>query len=206
MNSILNLIGVSAQSPIERIKATEYISKALSFDIANYDTPILETLKYVTGLDKSVADESEVYLGREWSYVRDEKFIDDKGVVFKPVRYYLSPKQIITKLRYNMRDIHPDFWVNAFYQNNFHIPKIGSSGTVVPVKYPNEADGVIDHNGLIIRINNPHHRGVFVKDNLLMDNYPCNYIVDIDGNGLESALDETLCTIKNLYKLEATTK
>lgn len=206
MNAV-KLIGVSAQSPIERAKAVDYIAKVMNFHIANYDAPILETLKYVTGVDEKIqnSEEMEVYLGNEWSYVREEKFMDDGAVVFKPVRYYLTPKQILTKLRYNMRDIHPDFWVNAFYHNKNHIAPVGTLGVVVGVKYPNEADGVIDHGGTVIRVNNPHYRGVVTKDNLFMDTYPCDHIAEVDSEGIEQALNNTLWAIKNQYSQESTT-
>jgi hypothetical protein len=205
--SKVNLIGISAQSPIERARAVEHLSKVLYYHIANYDAPMLETFKYVTGVDDkiSTSEEMDVYLGPEWSYVREEKFMDDGAIIFKPVRYYLTPKQILTKLRYNMRDIHPDFWVNAFYNNKHHLPPEGKLGVVVAVKYPNEADGIIDHGGVVIRVNNPHYRGVVTKDNLLMDTYPCDYIADVDGEGIEHAVNKTLCTIKNLYSKESTT-
>lgn len=202
MNKV-KLIGISAQSPIDRIRASEHVSKVLGYELLDYDMPMLETLNFATGIGKATAEEMEAYLGREWSYVREEKFMENGAVTFKPVRYHLTPKQILTKLRYNMRDIHPDFWVNTFYKNEYFNPSVGG---VIPVRYPNEADGVIDHGGVMIRINNSYNRGVVTRENLLMDEYTCDYIVDVDGEGIIKPLNETLCLIEKHYPDVFTTK
>jgi hypothetical protein len=190
------LIGISAQSPVDRVRATKHLAEVLNYELLDYDTPMYETLNFVTGTNYKSNEEMEAYLGREWSYVRDEKFMENGEVVFKPVRYYLTPKQVFTKLRYNMRDIHPDFWINSFYNNNYFNPKIGG---VIAVRYPNEADGVIDHGGIMIRINNLHNRSVVTKENLLMDEYECDYIVDVDSEGMIKSLNEALCEIEKQY-------
>lgn len=202
MNKV-KLIGISAQSPIDRMRAAEHVAKMLNYELLDYDTPMLETLNFATGVSNSSSEEMDAYLGREWSYVREEKFMEDGAVIFKPVRYHLTPKQIFTKLKYNMRDIHPDFWVNAFYTNKYFIPALGG---VIPVRYPNEADGVVDHGGIMIRINNLHNRNVVTKENLLMDNYGCDYTVDVDGEGLIKPLNEVLCEIEKHYPDVFTTK
>lgn len=187
--SKIKLIGVSAQSTIDRNKAVEHINLTLGYPVLNYDTPMLDFLTSVIGQKISDDEIMNAFLGREWSYVREERFTENGGLVFKPVRYYLTPKQILTKLRYNLRDIHPDFWVNAFY-NNYQ------AEGVVPVRYPNEADGVIDHEGILIRIENENPSGPITKESTLMDTYKCTYTVYVNNNNFAEKLNTLICTIE----------
>ncbi len=193
------LIGISAQSPIDRARAVNHVAEILQCSILDYDNPIHDFLKEVTGQSSINEELMGAFLGREWSYVREEKFTENGGLVFKPVRYYLTPKQILTKLRYNLRDIHPDFWVNTYYN------KYPTEG-VIPVRYPNEADGVVDHGGILIRIEMDNPTGPITKENTLMDTYKCDYTITVNNNNFSEKLDILLWDIEKNYPGAFTSK
>jgi hypothetical protein len=191
MNKI-PLIGISAQSPVDRMRAAKQIESSLNYPLLDYDAPLYDFLKNVTGLSEMNDELMNAFLGREWSYVREEKFTENGELVFKPVRYYLTPKQILTKLRYNLREIHADFWVNDYYNNYSH-------NGVIPVRYPNEADGVSDHNGILIRIENENQNGPITRENTLMDTYKCDHTILVNNNNFAEKLDNLLWDIEKSY-------
>jgi hypothetical protein len=197
--SSIKLIGISAQSPVDRMKAVKQIESALGYEVLDYDKPIYDFLKVVTGQSEINDELMGAFLGKEWSYVREEKFTENGNLTFKPVRYYLTPRQILTKLRYNLRDIHADFWVNCYY-NQY------SNEGVIPVRYPNEADGVIDHGGIMIRIENETPTVPVTKENTLMDTYKCDYTITVNNNNFSEKLDILLWDIEKNYPGAFTSK
>lgn len=197
--SSIKLIGISAQTPVDRMKAVKQIESALGYEVLDYDKPIYDFLKVVTGQSEINDELMGAFLGKEWSYVREEKFTENGNLTFKPVRYYLTPRQILTKLRYNLRDIHADFWVNCYY-NQY------SNEGVIPVRYPNEADGVIDHGGIMIRIENETPTVPVTKENTLMDTYKCDYTITVNNNNFSEKLDILLWDIEKNYPGAFTSK
>ena len=127
------------------------------------------------------------YLGREWSYVREEKFTEDENIVFRPVRYHLTPKQIFNKLKYDMRDIHPDFWVNTFFR--IYCPPF----MVVPVRYPSQADALLQRGGIVIRINNSSNTAPVTREDALMDGYTCTHVFDVDNHNMIQVIENFIC-------------
>lgn len=177
MDQEKKIIGISSQSSKERELAAKVLSHLTGYEIGDFDVPIFSELCNAIGFFIYKDDKNmDAYLGQEWSYTIQQKFMEDGKLVFKPVRYYLTPRQIFTKLKYNTREIHSNFWVNAYFNSDDYI---GSNDVILPVRYPNEADAIIDRGGIIIRLENDLYRPT--KEELLMDNYPCTYTIKIDG-------------------------
>jgi hypothetical protein len=120
------------------------------------------------------------YLGIEWSYTINEKFNENGKIVFKPVRYHLTPQQIFTRLKYDMRVIHSDIWVNLFFNTLRHDSMVAS------VRYPNEADAIISRGGTVIRVNNPENTSPITKEDALMNNYDCSHQIEMKGGRVQN--------------------
>lgn len=112
------------------------------------DTAKLFTAR-VTGVPTNKFNDSvlmNAYLGNEWSYKREERFVSGGDVSRQPVRYHLSPKMVLTKMYELGREIHSNFWVNALL--NEYDPK--TSKWVVFMMYPNEFAAVKENNAFTI--------------------------------------------------------
>jgi hypothetical protein len=145
----------------------------MRYPIKDFDDPILAIMAKLLGqnIDKG-SGTMDAYLGIEWSYVIQEKFTENGKVVFKPVRYYLTPKQIFTRLKYDMRVIHSDIWVNAFFNTT------KEEWMILPVQYPNQADGIISRGGIVIRVNDPANTSPISKEDSLMNHYTCTHTIE----------------------------
>jgi hypothetical protein len=124
-------------------KAIEEMSLPSGWEVRSFiDTAKLFTAR-VTGVPTSKFDDSNLmnaYLGPEWSYIREERFVRGGEVDRKPVTYYLSPKTILSKMYELGREIHSNFWVNALL--NEYDPR--TSNWIVFMMYPNEFAAVKD--------------------------------------------------------------
>lgn len=163
------LIGISSRSTIERESACETIAQHKNYRIAKFDDVIFHFMSQLLGIDQkslSNPDVQSTYLGKEWSYVIHQTFNENGKILTKPVRYYLSPKQIFKRLKYDIRTIHADFWVNAY----FNIYKL-SGTTVIAVQYPNQADAILERGGKVIRLENLKNNSPAVREDLIMENY-----------------------------------
>lgn len=180
------IIGVSSSSPADREWTSKLIAQLTQWELLDFDAPIIRLMNDLTGQQTAKNSESmNSYLGTEWSYVIQEKFMENNQLVFKPVRYYLTPKQIFTRLKYEMRVIHADIWVNAFFNNNRW------ANSVLPVQYPNQADAIISREGIIIRFNNPNNTSPISKEDSLLDGYPFTHVIEMKqgwGNELNKIL------------------
>jgi len=192
MKSKISLIGISSQYASDRMLVTTYLSNKLGYFLADFDEPIYNLLEEATGLSKDMVTPETMgaYLGREWSYVREEKFTEEGKITFRPVRYHLTPKQIFNKLKYDLRDVHPDFWVNTFFR--LYCPPF----TVIPVRYPNQADGIIDRGGIVIRIDNSSKTAPVLREDALMDGYTCSHKFNVDNSNIIETIDDFICLQK----------
>lgn len=190
MKTKISLIGISSQSSADRYYASKFLSERLGYFLADFDQPIYNLLEDATGItpeDAGKTDMMNAYLGREWSYVREEKFSEEGNIVFKPVRYYLTAKQIFNKLKYDLRNIHPDFWVNIFFK--MYCPPF----TVLPVRYPNQADAIQANGGIVLRINNSSYSAPILKEDTLMDGFTCDHTFSVTNETLIKTLINFVC-------------
>lgn len=71
------------------------------------------------GIPRSDLEKEEVkkaYLGEEWSYIRQERFVEAGEVSIRPVKYYLTYRGFMLKLGTDVaRSIHSNFWVNILF-------------------------------------------------------------------------------------------
>lgn len=122
-------------------KVVENMTLPSDWEVRSFiDTAKLFTAR-VTGIPSTKFNDSNLmnaYLGAEWSYTREERFVKGGEVDRKPVRYYLSPKMILTKMYELGREIHSNFWVNALM--NEYNPR--TSNWIVFMMYPNEFSAV----------------------------------------------------------------
>jgi len=171
----INLIGISSQKEETRLYTAEVVSKFTEYPIARPDEVIYDFMNRLLGINVNPDSPAEMktFLGREWSYVREEKFNENGVITIRPVRYHLTPKQIFTRLKYEMRTIHSDIWVNAFFKNL-------RPNVIVPVLYPNEADAITDRGGIIIRINDLSDTSPASREEQLMDGYTFNYTIEVN--------------------------
>lgn len=192
MKSKINFIGVSSQYASERALVSSYLSEKLGYFLADFDQPIYNLLQEATGLDPHDISRETMgaYLGREWSYVREEKFSEEGKIVFRPVRYHLTPKQIFNKLKYDMRDIHPDFWVNIFFR--LYCPP----EMVAPIQYPNQADAILDRGGIVIRVNNLSKTSPVTREDALMDGYSFTHVFNVEGPKIIETIEDFICQQK----------
>jgi hypothetical protein len=187
----INYIGISSQKEETRLYASEIVSQLTRYPIMKTDEIIYEFMHRILGID---FDESNMktFLGREWSFVREEKFNENGVITIKPVRYHLTPKQIFTRLKYEMRAIHSDIWVNAFFK---HV----KPNVVIPVLYPNEADAIIERGGIIIRINDLGDFTTASREEQLMDGYSFTHIVEVnDREDIVHSLKQLIWHIENM--------
>jgi hypothetical protein len=101
-----------------------------------------EIVSSLTGIPPELLEDTQVlnsYLGDEWSYIREERFTGAEGVTKKPVKYYNSPKIILTKVYELGREIHSNAWVNALTRSYSPNQK-----WIVYVTYPNEFTALKD--------------------------------------------------------------
>jgi hypothetical protein len=193
------LIGISAQSIFDISIASDVVSKAMKIPVGDFDSVIIDFMNSLLGTKIKYKDDKlmSAFLGDEWSYTREEKFTENDRIVFKPVKYHLTPKIIFTKLKYNLREIHSRIWVNLFF-NKY------KESLVVPVLYPNQADAILENGGIIIRINN--HRYINPsREEQLMDRYEgCTYHVDMTLSTKQ--LDELIWKIKKTLLTDDTGK
>jgi hypothetical protein len=187
MESQPKIIGVSSAHPAERERIASLISNLAPYKLLDFDKPILDLVKTLTGSHfLKNSDAMTSYLGAEWSYIITEKFIENGQVTFKSVRYYLTPKQIFTRLKYEMRTIHSDIWVNAFFNN------VNWESSVLSVQYPNQADAIIARGGVVIRFNDPANTSPVSREDALMDGYSFSHVIDQSAVGWANELNKIL--------------
>lgn len=172
----IKFIGISSQQEETRLYAAEIVANLTGYHINKTDEIIYEFMNRVLGInfDPYSNNSMKTFLGREWSFVREEKFNENGVITIKPIRYYLNPKQIFTRLKYEMRTIHSDIWVNGFF--NQVKPDV-----VIPILYPNEADAIIDRSGIIIRVNDLSSSSPVNREEQLMDGYTFTHVIDANG-------------------------
>jgi hypothetical protein len=144
------LYGIVSANPIygrllaEKLSREGYITKT-------FDDPSVEFLAKVLGVTpQRFRQESfqSAYLGEEWSYVREERFVEKGEVERKPVRYFLSPKTILKKFRDLARQVHSNFLANALFADYNPAEK----WVITEVQFPNEIDVIREHGGVIVHI------------------------------------------------------
>ena len=101
-------------------------------------------------------------------------------------RYGKSPRQLLQELGVKMREIFPDIWVAKVFLET--IPKLREQGyegfAVSDVRFPNEADWIHKHGGIVVRVTR-NEGGTSVgadhSSETAMRNYACD--VEISNNG-----------------------
>lgn len=122
------------------------------------DTAKLFTAR-VTGIPTNKLNDNTLinaYLGHEWSYKREERFVTGGEVDRRPVTYHLSPKMILTKMYELGREIHSNFWVNALMSE--YDPR--TSKWIVFMMYPNEFAAVTERKGFTVFYDLSSSRGM----------------------------------------------
>jgi len=78
----INLIGISSQKEETRLYTAEVVSKFTEYPIARPDEVIYDFMNRLLGINVNPDSPAEMktFLGREWSYVREEKF-NENGVI-----------------------------------------------------------------------------------------------------------------------------
>jgi hypothetical protein len=127
-------IHIKTAGPLE--KHLEGITLPVGWEVHSFLGTAKEFTSLATGIpSEKFADQEFMnsYLGGEWSYLREERFVEGKNVSRKPVRYYISPKMILTKMYELGREIHSNFWVNALLHKYDSKKK-----WIILLMYPNE--------------------------------------------------------------------
>lgn len=135
----------------------EIVKQVSSYKLVRYTDMICSIVEQVTGT-KPTSTLGNTFLGKEWDYVRNERFVDNGEVNISPVTYHLTPMHIYSRMLFLGREIHSNFWVNALMRQ-FRLRPEGSPPWVVTnVNYPNEADGIINNGGVTIRLDRKQSR------------------------------------------------
>lgn len=150
MNRIL--IGLSTTHPEDAVEIAKIMRGHM--DVRRYDDAIMEWTERATGLTPNLTADPKImdsYLPEEWSYIRNERFVDGSNVTIQPVKYHTTPRQIMERIRYMGREIHSQFWVNLMFA---HWPESykNEPWLITDLTYPNEADGIIENGGVHWRI------------------------------------------------------
>jgi hypothetical protein len=197
----VRIIGVSSRSVIDRENIMYRLAAGLTeYKVQSFDDSIYYALSCATGIDTDTLKKSDVfnsYLGKEWSYVREERFTENGQTVFKPIRYYLSPKQIFNKLKYDMREIHSNYWINQFFNTYIgQIPPI-----IIGVQYPNQAEAILERGGIVLRGDNLSQTSPVTREDLLMDTYRDFFKVFTYSGDVEMSkqINEWICHIKKSF-------
>lgn len=130
------------------------------------------------------------YLDKNWSYMRNERFIDNKkGIDRQPVQYHTTPGQVMDKIRYLGREIHANFWINALFDG----PWKEEPWIVIDVNYPNEADAILERGGKLYRVDHtPSPLEKRKNDNLAK--YP-----GFSGHFLTTGSLDSLSTLRDTF-------
>lgn len=158
MNNI-QLIGLIIPNVDDVLHIEQELAKqGFSYKVVRYTDLICSIVEQVTGI-RPTDSLGNTFLGKEWDYIRNERFVDSKGEVnISPVTYHLTPTHIYSRMLFLGREIHSNFWVNALMRH-FRLRPEGSPPWVVTnVTYPNEADGIVNNGGITIRLDRKQHR------------------------------------------------
>lgn len=163
-----NLIGIHSFNEENAKSLAIGLSMDLGYTIRTFDDVPVEFIAKSLGCStQQITDpeQASAYLGYQWSYIREERFVEKEEVSRKPVRYFLTPKSILAKFKKLMRDIHSNFLVNALFAS-YH----EKCNWIIPGSlFPNEIDAIRENGGIIIHLENSK----FVqKGDLVYTKYP----------------------------------
>ena len=127
-------------SLLDRIKKDKWL-------IQTFEEGVNEFIASVLGIEPELLKDRTVlnsYLGEEWSYIREERFV---GQGTKPVRYFLSPKVIKAKLIESFLRIHSRFLINMTLKNR---PNEHEKDLILLITTPDELMAVKEAGGFTI--------------------------------------------------------
>lgn len=163
------LIGLSTTHPEDAVEIAKMMLGHV--DIHRYDDAIMEWTQQATGLTPNLTEDPKImdsYLPEQWSYIRNERFVNGGDVTIQPVKYHTTPRQILERIRFMGREIHSQFWVNLMFAR--WPESYDDKPWLIPdVTYPNEADGIIENEGVLWRI---ERRGPGSRKNDFLVKYP----------------------------------
>lgn len=97
------------------------------------------------------------YMGDEWSYIRNERFVENEEINIRPMKYHITPEHIFKRIQYLGREIHSNFWVNMLFASAY--PDEPRTWLVTDVIFPNEVDGIIERDGIVVTVRRPNYPG-----------------------------------------------
>lgn len=125
----------------------------------------------------------EEELGEEWSYPYPGEFHEDGSPVMMP----MTVRQLLQELGTEaMREgLHTNVWVNALMAD-YRRPKMDqhnpSYWLVTDTRFPNEADAILENNGILLRIERPGLSTDEHASETALDNYPFTHVIHNDGS------------------------
>jgi hypothetical protein len=154
------IIGISGYAGSGKDQLGQFISLAidrnrpngLRSSIHKFAGPIKRFVSDITGIPEWEMEDREVKdkrLGDEWG--RSLYAMSKFGWTELPP----TLREFLQDVGMKMREIHPDFWVNAVFSH----PDFEAQDFVVPiitdVRFPNELKRIKDSGGVVIRIDRP---------------------------------------------------
>jgi ABC-type oligopeptide transport system ATPase subunit len=167
------------------IEYLQYIPQALklqsTWEIKKMAGKLKEIASVILGVPVEKFEDrafKESYLSEEWNYVDKSGF-----------KKQMTVRQFLQKLGTDaMRNgLHPNTWANAFWVDYVdQKPEDRFSNIVYPnwiitdVRFPNEAESVLDHGGILIRVNRDGDTGNHPSETGL-DDWEFEYTIDNNG-------------------------
>lgn len=199
------IIGISGKKNSGKDLAGEIIREFdQSYRVVKYADKLKDIVCLLIGCTREQLEDrdfKESPLGEEW-WIIECMFKENSGVVKKILPYKdrdsivsgkydnimsfetikVTPRWLLQYIGTECfrQIIHPNTWVNATYAGI----NDGDNVVITDVRFPNEADAVKEHGGIVIRISRPVTDKV--SDNHVsetaLDNYDFDYIINNDGS------------------------
>lgn len=196
---MLHLIGISGRPDSGKTSTAEIITSLYpKFETKKFTGYIEEITCHITGIPVEDLEKEEVknsYLPAEWSYIREERFVDHSGINRKPVRYYLTPAAIMKRLDIEVcRQVHSNFLVNALFVN--YRPE--DYWVIKDVWFPAEAEAIKDKGGILIRTQRRGEGKNARSNEYPLEKWPFDYTIDTNGspNELKQKIEKILSDLK----------
>ena len=170
------------------------------WEIKKFAGKVKEIVSILTGIpvkDFEKAEIKEKVLGREW----DLPF----GIGIKN----MSVREMLQKVGTDCmrRHLHPDVWINALfadYRLGVSVEEFGSQivetqdypyWIITDVRFPNEADRIKEHGGILIRIDRRDIPRMDHESETAMDDYhDWDYLIQNDGT-----IEELFESVEEVY-------
>lgn len=163
-----------------------YVASKSRYTVKKFAGKLKTIASILTGIPVEKFEDQEFKkeeLGIEWAYAYPGEYYDDG----EPVMVRMSVRQLLQKLGTEaMREgLHNNVWVNALMADYRPI-KLSqydpSYWLVTDTRFPNEAEAIEEHGGILLRIERPGTSTGDHPSETALDDYPFMHLIVNDGD------------------------